>query len=163
MAVKKVGMHKWRSGSGNDQLETRALATCIRIAIVGVYPAHDQAPGSPDRFLAHIKETDERPAILVQLIRKVQAAVAAGLTDLKATVVLCHPDSVVTNNSGPVTPEQAEKNQLSIEEQEAHNDVVMDDMYSMVARENVVIQKHHCDEFWKLVIKGDKQFEYGPQ
>lgn len=157
-------MGAWDSGSSSDVLKTDSLATCIRIAIVGDYPADARAPpGSPDRFLAHVVEAQGRPAELAELVAKVKVAVAAGLTNLRATVVLCAPQSLGLDVSGEVTPEVEAKIKLMVSEQEDQNDKVMGDVESLVDVDHVDEVQHNCQEEWKLEITGTKQVQYGKQ
>ncbi|KAF5625002.1 hypothetical protein F52700_9377 [Fusarium sp. NRRL 52700] len=83
----EVLMDEYGTGSGTDVLYTVGLATCVRVAITGTYPAGSGGRGGNDRFLAHISE-DEPHAALQGLINSVNEAKRNGMKVDKARVVV---------------------------------------------------------------------------
>ncbi|KAF5611460.1 uncharacterized protein FSUBG_2293 [Fusarium subglutinans] len=81
----EVLMDQYGTGSGADVLYTVGLATCVRVAVTGTYPAGSR--GGNDRFLAHISE-DEPHAALQGLINSVNEAKRNGMRIDKARVVV---------------------------------------------------------------------------
>lgn len=78
------------SGPAETELDTDGLATCQGIAVVGEYEDDDNEGDAV--FMAHVGATDQTP--LNTLVDKVKAAQAAGLGNIKITVVYCDADSV---------------------------------------------------------------------
>ncbi|KAK8043299.1 hypothetical protein PG993_005729 [Apiospora rasikravindrae] len=76
-------------------LYTSSLATCIGIAISGVYPSDKPSPPRKkgyDRFMIHTSELMEAENYAA-LREEVEAAKAKGLQDLEAHVTACDPVS----------------------------------------------------------------------
>ncbi|KAF5970608.1 hypothetical protein FBULB1_9636, partial [Fusarium bulbicola] len=82
----EVLMDQYGTGSGADVLYTVGLATCVRVAVVGTYPAGARGRGGKDRFLAHVSDT-EPYAALQGLINSVNEAKRNGTRIDEARVV----------------------------------------------------------------------------
>ncbi|KAF5600013.1 hypothetical protein FPANT_2855 [Fusarium pseudoanthophilum] len=146
----EVLMDEYGTGSGTDVLYTVGLATCVRVAITGSYPAGSR--GGNDRFLAHISEAEPHAA-LQGLINSVNEAKRNGMRIDKARVVV----GDYSDNHG--FPKNAEE-QANDEEQDEFTGKVGDSILELVGGRGSgkLKRKTHAEEkVYELRIDGQKR------
>ncbi|KAF4333227.1 hypothetical protein FBEOM_12962 [Fusarium beomiforme] len=144
-------MNEYGTGSGTKKLFTHSLATCVRVAIVGTYPA---GRSGDDRFLAHIPDVKPRAA-LQGLINSVNAAKRNGMVIDKARVVV----GDFHENSGHDSDDPVMK--AKEEGQDGFCQIVGSSIMALVGDSTKVKRKTHAEKKpYHLEITGAKEIKF---
>ncbi|KAF5561936.1 hypothetical protein FPHYL_5932 [Fusarium phyllophilum] len=151
----EVCMDEYGTGSGTDILYTVGLATCVRVAVTGTYPAGSRARGN-DRFLAHISDA-EPYAALQGLINSVNEAKRNGMKVDKARVVV--GDYSLNPNFNPNNA----RHQANDEEQDEFTAKVGSSILALVggSGSKKLKRKTHAEkQAYELRIDGQKRIQF---
>ncbi|KAF5562735.1 hypothetical protein FNAPI_3054 [Fusarium napiforme] len=148
----EVLMDEYGTGSGTDALYTVGLATCVRVAVVGTYPAGSR--GGNDRFLAHISEAEPHAA-LQGFINSVNEAKRNGMRIDKARVVVGDYSENTDFN-----PNNA-RHKADDEEQDEFTTKVGSSIKTLVGDSSKLKRKTHAEEdAYELEITSQKDIRF---